>query len=207
MKKFVFVMLSVLLIASMCFTFTGCTDKESKIVGTWKGTETCDLNKAMENMSEDEASMAELLEYMDLGTYEINVTYTFNADGTCNMAVDKASSTLVIKELLDALMDGLEAYFTAMAESYSITVDQLAQASGYTSFDNLMESMNDQMKDRAAEMVKTKQEGTYTLEDNKLVITDTADEVFEATVVELTETSFKFTVEKAAAVIELTKSK
>lgn len=204
MKKFVSVMLSILIIASMCFAFTGCGD-EASIVGVWEGTEVTDLSKAKDMMG-DESAASEMFNYMELGTYEVDVTYTFNEDGTCNVVADSDDIQEATEEITAAMMDGVEKYMEAIAKSLSMSVDQYAQMAGFDSFDALMDAMSDQIETMAKDSFKIKQEGTYTISEDKLVIeNETMDRTDDCTIMKLTDDTLKLSAQEGASIITLTR--
>ncbi len=204
MKRFLSILLSMLIVVSISVLFAGCGD-EASIVGVWEGTEVTDLSKANELMGDDSAG-SEMLEYMDLGTYEIDVTYTFNEDGTCNVVADSDDIQEATEEITAAMMDGVEKYVEAIAKSLSMSVDQYAQMAGFDSFDALMDAMNDQIETMAKDSFKIKQEGTYTISEDKLVIeNETMDRTDDCTIMKLTDATLKLSAQEGASIITLTR--
>ena len=204
MKRFLSILLSMLIVVSMSVLFAGCGD-EASIVGVWEGTEVTDFSNANELMGDDSAG-SEMLEYMDLGTYEIDVTYTFKEDGTCSVVADSDDVQEVTEEITTAMMDGLEKYMEALAKSLSMSVDQYAQMAGFDSFEALMDSMSNQIATMAKDSFKLKQEGTYTVSEDKLGIeNETMDKTDECTIIELTDTTLKLSAQEGATTIELSR--
>lgn len=153
--------------------------------------------------------MFEYVQFED--NYTIKVTYTLNEDGTYKIEPDSKSTQDVMDAILLALMDGIEEYMREMAASYSITVDQLAQASNYKSFDAMMDEMEGLMENSVKEMLESEElseSGTYTVAEDQSTIEftkDDGDETETATILKFTANTLKLSAEDGAVAVSLTK--
>ncbi len=173
MKKIFSAFLCCMLICGVLFTAVGCSSEQSKFVGTWEAT--VDLSDALT----DELAGEELADYMNIEDFAIVLRFTFEKDGTYEMAVDEDSVEDAFDALKDQLSAGLVSYMEDIIEANGLdmTVDEAFEAAGID-MDALLEEAftSDMLDDMVDEFVT---EGEYEVKDGKLYTYDEGEELDE----------------------------
>lgn len=155
---------------------------EATIIGTWNGT--MDMTEAMKaGIGEGSDAMVENLEFL------VDVTFTFNNDGTYTMSMDREMLKKVYSDLMKA---SLTASLEASLEGTGMTVDDYLAQTGVT-LDELMTQYFD--IDELVDAAETEETGIYKFEDGKLYTAAEGEEIDESTytVCELAASTLKMT--------------
>lgn len=166
MKKFLCVMLTLVLLASV---LTGCSNEAAKLVGTWEGE--IDMTDLV-----NEELGAEFTDMFTLDDMVFTMSITFNKDGTYQMTLDRESVEAafdgMIEDMKAGLIDMLEAEIAAMG--IEMSVEEMLEASGMD-LDTMLEealaavdmdSLIDEMVDEASST------GNYKAKNGKLFLSD-----------------------------------
>lgn len=151
MKK----LLAILLAALMLLGLAACEndiDENPTIVGTWEGT--VDLGKALKLAAQKDIYAPLLLD----------ITYTFNADGTYSATADKDS----VETMLDALVDVM---IEAMYDP-DMDIEAAVAAEGMTMEEFKEQFMDSMGMDVDQVMTNLTMNGVYKYEDGKLYSTN-----------------------------------
>lgn len=187
MKKFLALALAIV----MLLCFAGCqkdggssaaaSDAE-KIVGSW----TCTLD--FSNYMEEYLGEADI-EGLDLSgiSFCIYMNFDFEADGTCTLYVDEDKTIESITKYIDSLTDPLVEYIYVTYENelgysrdeidelietyYGMTVKEMVE-------EEMANSVNPETLSEPFEDIETS-EGYYKLDNGKLYIADTEEELEE----------------------------
>lgn len=170
MKKYLSVILTVIMVLAMLVTLSGCTNEAKKFVGTWETT--LDMADAI---NEELASDEEVAKYLSVDEFELVMAIKFNDDGTYKMYVDEDSAKDTFDGLRDEWADGIEKMLedTIAQQGVNMTVDQLLAASNTTIDDMLDQVITDDMINEMLEDVES--EGNYVVKDGKLFMSDGLD--------------------------------
>lgn len=137
MKKALIKLFCLCLALVFAFSLVACdenTDTESKtesvaqsdpaIVGVWNGTidQTDAYNKGMEDNG--------VGEYIKVSAYKVIATWTFNADGSYSVAMDKEATAEGMKAPREEFVTGMKAYVEDLmeAEATTMTFDEYCTA-------------------------------------------------------------------------------
>lgn len=172
MKRFLaYVMVAVMLLALLA----GCTPAEKKqLQGSWKGQ--ADLAMAYETMLA--GADPGMTGHIDIQNFTVELTLTFNEDGTYTWTANEIQLENGTKSMMKAISSGLATYLQIQT---GMSIEQLLQASGKTMDELMAEYFDPNM----TEVVKKTlcSEGTYTINDGVLTLTDTEGTVvFEGNV-------------------------
>lgn len=172
MKRFLaYVMVAVMLLALLA----GCTPAEKKqLQGSWKGQ--ADLAMAYETMLA--GADPGMTGHIDIQNFTVELTLTFNEDGTYTWTANEIQLENGTKNMMKAISSGLATYLQIQT---GMSIEQLLQASGKTMDELMAEYFDPNM----TEVVKKTlcSEGTYTIDDGVLTLTDTEGTVvFEGNV-------------------------
>lgn len=157
MKKLIALLLCFVMILPV---MAGCgKDKDSAdaIIGTWKA------DVALADYM-DMSELGDMGSYFDTDKLTMSFNLEFTKDGKYTLTVDAKS----IDNMVDAMMEGFEAYFKDFAESQGMTVEDILSASGVSSVQELIEATGalDEMDD----LKEMKETGTYTWSDSTGVL-------------------------------------
>lgn len=114
MKRKISILMSIVMVFTMCAMFTGCgkdsegsgkkSDKEL-IIGDWECE--IDITDMMKDAFLSADGMDEYAEYFDIKNLSFKMSMNFDEDGTCTMELDKASMEKCIDDLMDQALDGM----------------------------------------------------------------------------------------------------
>ena len=182
MKK----LFAVLLTLAMLLGLAACGSSgngggEVTIVGTWEGTM-------------DMGAMMGMLMQMDIEEpISLDMTFTFNEDGTYAVNMDEDSLNSAMDTLVDVVIDLL----IEMYESQGVDINEMLAAEGMTMDDFTQEIMGSM--DLEEMMGETETTGYYKYEDGKFYTAEDKEdlegdlEALECTLVTLTSTTLTFT--------------
>lgn len=169
MKKIV----ALLLALALTLALAGCgpTDAE-KLVGSWTGE--MDMTETMNQMLAEDESLAEY--GVTLDSFVLEVTMTFNEDGTFSLTVSEES----VEKAVDGFLESMESTIVTMLEEemaaagLNMTVEEMLQISGMSMEDLMAEMRTEILGDEtaaeaAAEMSSS---GKYNAGDGKLFTSD-----------------------------------
>ncbi len=167
MKKIFSTLVTLMLVFSLLFTFTGCDD-QSKLVGTWKAE--VQFGEAMNELFNSSSDTKEMAEYFDFDDLVLVITLEFDDDDTYKMYVDEDDNKDFAPTIKKVMVKGLEEYLSKELEGSGITVDQVLQSQN-TTLEDLVDQIisDDKIEEVFAEM---EQEGDYLAEDGKLYLDD-----------------------------------
>lgn len=165
MKKVLAILLSIVMIASICM-LTGCSDESAKFVGTWEAE--IDITDALNQMAAETEGMEDLV----VNDVTLKMQFIFNEDGTYTAG----STEEYINEFVDNYIAQIEDYLIEMLEKeiessgLDMTVDEVLALSG-TSLDALIEEMKAGVD--AEEMIgDMESQGEYKAMAGKLYMSD-----------------------------------
>lgn len=172
MKRIVSVVLSIVMIAAMLLSITGCgkgkTDKE--LYGKWEIT--MNLFEVTGPLFDEKDDFGK---YIDASEFVVTMRYEFDRKGKYTITTDEEQLAESVKKIKGAIRTGLEAYFDAYLkeEKLEMTMEELLAASGL-SMDSLIDSM---MGDEiVTEMIDDlTAEGRYYVKDGKIYMSTSPD--------------------------------
>lgn len=139
MKRKISILMSIVMLFTMCAMFTGCgkdsegsgkkSDKEL-IIGDWECE--IDITDMMADAFLSADGMDEYAEYFDIKDLSFNMIMSFDEDGTCSMALDKASMEECIDDLMNQAIDGMVAM---MEDMTGMSLADMAAASNVSEDD------------------------------------------------------------------------
>lgn len=173
MKK---ILITVLLIVSVLLSLAGCVNEREVLVGTW--TASVDISAAL-NKQWDESGYDIAVDEK----CEIYLQFVFEEDGSCGAYVE-----------LEATMESMETYFTSIRESLAevfygeaekngMTPEQFDEALlalGGSTVEDMCREITDQILNGLEDSFEENEEiglGFYRVEDGKLYIEDTEEEL------------------------------
>ena len=164
MKKRVFsVLVAVMLMLAM---LTACGSKTDKaMLGKWVS----EVDFA-EYFNEGLASEPEVAEYLAVDSFVLEIELYLNEDGTYKMTADTTGNKANFDEVRAELAVGMEAYMTALAAEYDMSLEDVLTASETTIEEMVEEAFTDDMYyEIIAEM---EGEGKFQAVDGKLFMSD-----------------------------------
>lgn len=175
MKKAVSILLSVLMLLSLCFTMGGCEKESDALIGTW--TALVDESKILQDsfrvgLGEN---ADEILEHFVFNNYTVVYVITFRADGTYMQYVTESSAKALIPKVRDDLTRGLSSYFMEFFKNqgYAGSVSEILQQLTGKTLAETVDPIIEQVEKELENSLKT-QEGCFRAEDGKLYLsTDT----------------------------------
>ena len=181
--KILVLLLSVLFILT-AFSACGSGKKDAeKFVGTWKAEISMDetLNK--------EAAGDDMGKYMKFEGCSIAVFYTFDADGTYSVKVDRETVEDCLTRIYEAFGKGATEYLEEEVKNLGldITLDDFLSFSGVTMdelLDGAMEAMAEVIEENIREFEIT---GKWEAENGKLYSTESVDEKIDKSEYDLYE--------------------
>lgn len=178
MKKFLSVLLCVIVSIAIPLTFSGCSEQK-KFIGLWEGS--IDLTDFInQGLAEDE----EMAEYIEIDECIFIVKLTFNEDGTYKMLVEEDAAERTFDTIRENMKKGIEKYFEDYIESMDVnmTVEEVLLASDL-SLDALVEqAFSDEMIDSIISEMSS--EGNYEVKDGKLFTSENLDSKIDENVYE-----------------------
>ena len=164
MKKRVFSLLVATLL--MLTLLTACGSKVNKaMLGKW----VCEVDFGS-YLNEGLASEPEVAQYMMVDDFILEVEMYLNEDGTYKMTADTTANKASFEEVQSELAAGMEAYMSAVAAEYEITLEDLLTASETTIEEMIEEAFGDTMYyEIIAEM---EAEGKFEAADGKLYMSE-----------------------------------
>ena len=181
MKKLFAILLTLAMLLGLaaCGTSSGNGGGEVTIVGTWEG-------------SMDMGAMLGTALQMDIDEpLKIGMTFTFNADGTYSVAMDKDS----VEDMMDTLVDVVIEMMLAMSGDPDMDLEAALAAEGMTMAEfkeQIMGSMN--IEDMLGETDET---GYYKYEDGKFYTAEDKEDLNAGDYIDITYitlTSNKMTI-------------
>lgn len=165
-KRVLSVLVAMVMMAAM---LTACGEKtDDALIGTW----TCEMDYAS-HINEGLASEPELVEYMKVDEFVLEITLTLKEDGTYTMSADSQANKDSFEELKGKLKDGMIHYLTDAAEAADMTLDDLLDASDITIDELVEEAFGDDMYDSIIGDMTA--EGKYEAKDGKLFTSQDLD--------------------------------
>lgn len=167
MKKRTALLMCICLSFALLLTGCGGGDKDA-LVGEWESA--VDMTDMLNDMFTSDPSTSEMAEYLKVDSYVLNLTFTFNSDGTYKIAIDRDALQQTSEALLNTMKDGMTRYLEdAIEESgLDVTVEDLLDGTDLDSMFNMDELLS------AFDAVES--EGTYEAKDGKLYLTNKADD-------------------------------
>lgn len=125
MKKTLSIFLSLLIAVTMVLSFTGCSEN-NKFVGEWSAQVDVsdEMNKSI--LDNDE----ELAKYFKTDSLTVTLVFTFNKDGSYQIAVDEASIDTLCDSFASIVTDGFTAYFTDLFKEQGMNIDDFGGIDG-----------------------------------------------------------------------------
>lgn len=159
--------LSVLVAAVLLLTMlTACGSKTDKaLLGKW----ICEMDFGS-YLNEGLASEPEVAQYMMVDDFILEVELYLNQDGTYRMTADTTANKASYEEVKSELADGMEAYMSAIAAEYEITLEDLLAASETSIEEMVEESFGDAMYYEIIGEMES--EGKFEAADGKLFMSD-----------------------------------
>lgn len=155
----------------------------ARFVGQW--TTQVDMADILNARLAADPSIAELAEYLKVDSYVLTLNFTFNSNGTYQIAIDRAALSTTTDELIKTLSAGTLKYFedflAAQAAEYGITVKDFLTASGVSSVKEFLVKNGadpDKLFDKdqlVAAFDQVESSGAYTAKDGVLRMVDSAD--------------------------------
>lgn len=173
MKKFFSMLLCIIISLGMIFTMSGCGE-DATIIGTWANE--IDATTMINGYLglDDEMS-----QYIKFDEFIVTVNVTFNENGTYKMSIDEEATNESFQKVKKAVSDGLYKYLEDIIKEagYDITVEEFLEFAE-TDFDTMLnETINDGAVNQMINIMQA--EGKYKVEENKLYMTETADDEFD----------------------------
>jgi len=171
-RKNLSLLLCLSLLSALLLVCSGCGNKEKDaLIGEWK----CSIDMTDMLKEELEAGLGsdqELMSYFDIGTFNIDLTLSFQKDDTYSMSVDEALLEQNIDQLIDSMGQGITKYFEDMIaeEGLDMTVDEVLEASGYTMDQLMAEAFN--KEELMSSMDDMESSGTFKAKGGTLILTD-----------------------------------
>lgn len=159
--------LSVLVASVLMLTMlTACGSKTDKaLLGKW--TSEMDFGSYL---NEGLATEPEIAEYMAVDDFILEIELYLNEDGTYKMTADTTANMASYEAVKAELTAGMEAYLTATAAEYEMTLEDILAASETTIEEMMDESFSvDMYYDIIDEM---ESEGKFEAADGKLFMSD-----------------------------------
>lgn len=178
MKKFLSVLLCVIVSIAIPLTFSGCSEQK-KFIGLWEGS--IDLTDFInQGLAEDE----EMAEYIEIDECIFIVKLTFNEDGTYKMLVEEDAAEKTFDTIRENMKKGIEKYFEDYIESMDInmTVEEVLLASDLSLDALVEEAFSDEMIDSIISEMSS--EGNYEVKDGKLFTSENLDSKIDENVYE-----------------------
>ncbi len=138
---------------------------DEKIIGDWN------LEIEMADMINEQFETQDLGDYLNVSSYPVHLTFTFEEDGTFSCVPDEKAFSRATDDVLDELKDDMVDYFedTIAAQGVDMTVDELFESMGTTLDEMMDESIDkDELLDSIAELNLA---GDYTIEDGEMTLT------------------------------------
>lgn len=159
--------LSVLVAAVLLLTMlAACGSKTDKaLLGKW----VCEMDFGS-YLNEGLASEPEVAQYMMVDDFILEVELYLNQDGTYRMTADTTANKASYEEVKSELADGMEAYMSAIAAEYEITLEDLLAASETSIEEMIEESFGDAMYYEIIGEMES--EGKFEAADGKLFMSD-----------------------------------
>ncbi|MBQ7015703.1 MAG: hypothetical protein IJN10_01900 [Firmicutes bacterium] len=159
--------LSVLVASVLMLTMlTACGNKTDKaMLGKW----VCEIDFS-DYFNEGMASEPEVAEYLALDEFVLSVELYLNEDGTYKMTADNADSMAAYELAKAELAQGMEAYLTAAAAEYEMTLEDILAASETTVEEMVEESFGIEMYSEIIDEMES--EGKFKAADGKLFMSD-----------------------------------
>lgn len=159
--------LSVLVASVLLLTMlTACGSKTDKaLLGKW----VCEMDFGS-YLNEGLASEPEVAQYMMIDDFILEVELYLNQDGTYRMTADTTANKASYEEVKSELADGMEAYMSAIAAEYEITLEDLLAASETSIEEMIEESFGDAMYYEIIGEMES--EGKFEAADGKLFMSD-----------------------------------
>ncbi len=179
MKKAIAVILCLTMLCAVLMTGCGIQDildrvlgggEQEKFVGRW--TMKLDMTDMITEMMG--AEMAQMGEYFVFEDVVLVMNWEFEKDGTYSCYVDSDELKVMVDNITDALLGGLEQYLTEYLADYGFTLDDYLQQTGI-SLEDLAQEMDieNTMKEAVGDMNMS---GRYKVEDGKLYTNDDVDD-------------------------------
>lgn len=166
MKKVLSFCVAVFLMLTM---LTACGSKtDNAMLGKW----VCDMDFAG-YFNEGMASEPEVAEYLAIDEFVIQVELHLNADGTYKMTADNDANMASYEAVKAKLVVGMEAYLTAIAAEYEMTLEDILAASETTIEAMVEESFSTEMYYEIIGEMES--EGKFQAADGKLFMSDGLD--------------------------------
>ena len=145
---------------------TACGSKTDKaLLGKW----VCEMDFGS-YLNEGLASEPEVAQYMMVDDFILEVELYLNQDGTYRMTADTTANKASYEEVKSELADGMEAYMSAIAAEYEITLEDLLAASETSIEEMIEESFGDAMYYEIIGEMES--EGKFEAADGKLFMSD-----------------------------------
>lgn len=144
--------------------------EEGSIVGTW-------VSKfSLGNFVDTSTFPQEIVSNMANVRIEFDCTWNFYADNTLYVEIDEKSLLESYDKWINAYLEACEDYFTSYYAALGTSLQEVMQASGFTSFREAVDlSGLSAQREQMAEQARTSfnRDGKYKTEDGKLYITST----------------------------------
>ena len=162
-KRILSVLVAAVLLLNM---LTACGSKTDKaLLGKW----VCEMDFGS-YLNEGLASEPEVAQYMMVDDFILEVELYLNQDGTYRMTADTTANKASYEEVKSELADGMEAYMSAIAAEYEITLEDLLAASETSIEEMIEESFGDAMYYEIIGEMES--EGKFEAADGKLFMSD-----------------------------------
>ena len=137
------------------------------IVGTWSGS--ADFTEALTASLAADPTVAS---YFNFSEFVLDLTMTFDTEGTCTLAIDAASARESVETIAQEMLDGMLKMITDLLQQMDIdmTAQDYLAATGI-SIEDLQEQLNAEW-DVDELISKISQQGKYLIKDGKLYISD-----------------------------------
>ncbi|MBR5271930.1 MAG: hypothetical protein IKU25_00835 [Clostridia bacterium] len=170
MKKKISLVMALVLVLSVLAFFSGCSI-DKKVIGNWKAT--IDMSSMMNDMLKADGG-EEMAEYFTISDFKFDVILTFNEDGTCKSVVDETTYKATMDKVADQIADGMVKMLEDMFKEANIdmTVEEYLASQNMT-MDDLTAEMKASFENQDMSGMET--EGTYVIEDKKIIVTETKD--------------------------------
>ena len=159
--------LSVLVASVLMLTMlTACGSKPDKaLLGKW--TSEMDFGSYL---NEGLATEPEIAEYMAVDDFILEIELYLNEDGTYKMTADTTANMASYEAVKAELTAGMEAYLTATAAEYEMTLEDILAASETTIEEMMEESFSVDMYYGIIDEMES--EGKFEAADGKLFMSD-----------------------------------
>ncbi len=155
MKRVLSVIVSMLLVVGICFTFYGCGSDEKKIIGEWKCK--ADFTKYVNDELGKEDELKSLIGDFKFKNLTLDFTFVFDEDGKVEFSCSDKARDKFSKEFTDQFIGALSDKLSGLG----ITEDQIRDEFADSS-DAFVPEIDDE-------------ESYYKIEDGKIYLSDDED--------------------------------